>query len=413
MTVLVQKFGGTSLANQAGLSAAVKRIAGAIRAGYRPIIVVSALGRRGDPYATDTLIDLVRGYDRGMAARDLDLLLSCGEIISAVVMATALRREGLDALALTGAQAGIITDHHFGDARVLRVNPEPLRVFVQAGRIPVVAGFQGVTEGGEITTLGRGGSDTTAAAIGAAMPAQAIEVFTDVDGVFTADPRIVPEAKSLATVTYEEVAQMAVQGARVIHPRAIEIAMRANVPVWVRNTFSDQPGTLITHGIKADGTWTARERSVTGVAHIPGLSLFIVRNGSTAPGGQAVRSELRIFRALADAGISVDMINVSQEQKAFVTKEEHAEAAGRILEALGFKVEIRANCAKVTVIGTGMRGMPGIMARIVEALDEADVDILLSVDSHITISCLVDGKDMERAIRALHAGFALTEVPTG
>src|SRR5690606_33561545 len=204
LRTIVQKFGGSSLAAPEGREAAARRVVQAVREGARPVVVVSALGRRGDPYATDTLLGLVGAGQPGLPARELDLLLSCGEQVSAAVMCAVLRRMGLDATALTGGQAGIITDAHYGDARILRVDPEPLRSLLERGRVPVVAGFQGMTEQGEITTLGRGGSDTTAAALAAAVGAEVIDIYTDVDGVYTADPRLVPEARTMVTITYDE-----------------------------------------------------------------------------------------------------------------------------------------------------------------------------------------------------------------
>ena len=403
----MQKFGGTSVATEGGRQAAVQRVGAALRQGYRPVVVVSAMGRRGAPYATDTLLDLVRGGGAEVTPRDLDLIASCGEIISSVMMVHALKRHGIDAMPFTGGQAGIVTDENFTDASILRVEPDRVRQCLEQNRVAVVAGFQGASENGEVTTLGRGGSDTTATALGAALGAEAVEIYTDVDGIYTADPRIVPGARSLLTATYEEVAQMAVEGARVIHPRAIEIAMRANLPVRVRGTFSESQGTLITHAWPHDRTWMAgSQRIVTGVAHTPDLTLFLVRDrASAASAGDRTRSDLRVFRSLADAGISVDMINVSVERKAFVTRADDAKRARAVLEQNGFDVAVRDRCTKVTVIGTGMRGLPGVMARIVEALDHAGVEILLSVDSHITISCLVDGADTERAVRALHDAF--------
>ena len=410
MRILVQKFGGTSVVHEEGRTAVAQRVATALRQGFRTVVVVSAMGRRGDPYATDTLLDLARAAHLEVAPRELDLIASCGEIISAVVMVQTLKQHGIRATALTGAQAGIVTDENFTDARILRVEPDRIRSLLEEGWVVVVAGFQGASDRGEVTTLGRGGSDTTAAALGAALGAEAVEIYTDVGGIYTADPRIVPEARSLYTATYEEVAQMAVEGARVIHPRAIEIAMRANLPVRVRGTFSEEQGTLISHAWPRDGAWVAGDgRIVTGVAHIPGLTLFVVRDEAAGRDGSSVRSDLRVFRALADAGISVDMINVSVERKAFVVHGDHAQRARQVLEANGFTVTTRDGCTKVTVIGAGMRGLPGVMARIVEALDRANVEILLSVDSHITISCLVDGADTERAVRALHGAFQPVE----
>lgn len=406
MRIIVQKFGGTSVADSNGRTAAVHRIAGVLRQGYRPVVVVSAMGRAGDPYATDTLLDAAKSLYVEDSERELDLIASCGEIISTVIMVQTLRAHGIKATAMTGGQAGIITDENFTDARILRIDTENILQHLEQGEVVVVAGFQGVSERGEITTLGRGGSDTTAAALGAALGAEVVEIYTDVGGVYTADPRLVPSARSLSRVTYDEVAQMAVQGARVIHPRAVEIAMRANVPLRVRGTFVDDPGTLITHAWPHHENWLAGSSNpVTGIAHIMGLTLVMVADEGQRESGSAARSDLRIFRALADAGISVDMINVSVDRKAFVVRTDDSRRVQQVLAGYGFQPKVRHNCAKVTVIGAGMRGLPGVMAKIVEALDQVGVEILLSVDSHITISCLVDEANTERAVRALHATF--------
>lgn len=412
MRIIVQKFGGTSVATPEARRAAARHVAAAVDAGYRPVVVVSAMGRAGDPYATDTLLELARREYRNTAPRELDLLASCGEIIAAVLMANTIRSLGHPAVALTGGQAGIITDRRFTDARILRVEPEGVIRRLGEGDVVVVAGFQGVTEDGDVTTLGRGGSDTTAAALAVALRAEAVDIYTDVDGVYTADPRMVPDARPLEAVSYEEVAQMAVQGARVVHPRAVEIAMRGNVPVRVRSTFADGPGTLITHSWQVQSASAAigEARVITGVVHMPGMTLLRVWPPADGAGG-----DRSMFRALADAGISLDMINVSPDRKAFIVKDEHREAACRILEGLGARCESVPGCAKVTVVGMGMRGVPGVMAAIVEALEGAGVNILLSVDSHMTISCLVPGDQMEVAVRALHERFDLAhaERPAG
>lgn len=406
MRVVVQKFGGTSVATPQAREAVVQRVMEAIERGVTPVVVVSAMGRAGDPYATDTLIDLARSVFPDTAPRELDLLISCGEIISAVVMANTLKRAGLEkVVVLTGGQAGIITDRRFGDARILRVEPDHLNRHLERGDIVVVAGFQGVAETGDITTLGRGGSDTTAAALGVALRAEAVEIFSDVDGVKTADPRIVPEARTLRVVSYEEVLQMAHEGARVIHPRAVELAMRANLPLRVRNTFSSEPGTLIAHAYESDSSRPAWRNggAITGVTHQTGVAQVLISPPLTEQAG----ADVRIFRPLAEAGISVDLVTVSPERKSFVVSEADAPRAKQLLEQRGFQVRLRSGCAKVSVVGTGMRGLPGVMAGVVEALDEAGVEILQTADSHMTISCLVRGEDVERAVRALHARFAL------
>ncbi|MCL8208005.1 MAG: aspartate kinase [Actinomycetia bacterium] len=405
MRIIVQKFGGTSVADSAQRERAVDWIVKAREDGYHPVVVVSAMGRRGDPYATDTLLSLVEPHT--LSARDLDLLMSCGEIIAAAVLASRLVRRGVDAQVLTGGQAGITTDETFGEARIVEVDPEPVRAVLAAGRVPVVAGFQGVTGAGEVTTLGRGGSDTTATALGAALKAEVVDIFTDVDGIKTADPRIVPEARTLATVDYEEVFQMAHLGARVIHPRAVEIAREFRVPVRVRSTFSASEGTLVAPRPPALDPWAHREpeRSVTGVTYLEGLVQVVV----TAPEDGAADWSLAMFDALARRGVSVDLINLFPDRAYFTVPTARRGDAEAALGALGLRYEMRADRAKVSIVGSAIHGLPGVMAQVVGALRAAGVDVLQTADSHSTISCLVDRAQMEKALRALHARFHLGE----
>jgi len=402
--IIVQKFGGSSLATVAYREMVSARVLRAIEQGMTPVVVVSAMGRSGAPYATDTLLAMAKEAYPDPQPREIDLLMSCGEIISSVVMAGTLRKRGLPAVVLTGGQAGIVTDNRFGDARILRVQPDHLRRHIDRGDLCVVAGFQGLSETGDVTTLGRGGSDTTAAALAVALRAELLEIFTDVDGVKTADPAIVPEARTLRMVSYEEIFQLAHQGARVVHPRAVELAMRGNVPVRVRSTFADpteDQGTLITHAYEVSGEWPEAGRVVIGVAQTPKLVLCSVDD--TGGGQDAVR----IFAGLADAGIAVDLINVSPDRCRFVVSEDHAAQAQRILKEQGFAVQLRPDCAKVAVVGTGMRGLPGVMALVAQALEQEGIAILQTADSHVTISCLVSSQEMERAVQALHRKFAL------
>jgi aspartate kinase len=406
MRIIIQKFGGTSVASPEVRSLVVGKIGQARDQGYTPVVVVSAMGRRGDAYATDTLIDLARTAYRGIAARELDQLMYCGEIISAVVMTGVLQAADIDAVMLTGGQAGITTDTNFNNARVIKVDPSQIVSLLKMGKTPVICGFQGTTADGEFTTLGRGGSDTTAAALGAALGAEMVEIYTDVDGIMTADPRIVPTAKILDIVSYSEVSQLAHQGAKVIHPRAVEIAMQKNIPMVVKSTFSDAPGTLITNVTKEGPAMNAvTDRIATGVTYLTNIVQIRV---ALDPDATPTDSH-KIFRALADNKISIDLINVHPGQVMFTVAEDVADRAAARLKKLGYDAEARHDCAKVSVVGGGIHEVPGVMANFVEALSDHSIPILQTVDSHTSISVLVKKTDVEQAVKALHEKFALAD----
>ncbi len=405
--IVVQKFGGTSLAGAADRDRAVEHVERAVEDGYSPVVVVSAMGRRGDPYATDTLLGLAEAEGGELDARDVDLLLSCGEVISAVVMAQALRSRGRRAVALTGAQAGIVTDEHFGDARILRVEGRRVMQAVEEGVIPVVTGFQGVSTSGEVTTLGRGGSDTTAAALAVALGAELLEVYTDVDGVKTADPRLVPEAVTIARATYREVAELAHHGAKVIHPRAVEIAMNGQVAMRIKPIASDGEGTLVSDARPGAGFDGPGDRPVTGIAHVLDLTQVLVEPPPEE--GTAVR----LFRELGEASISADMIHVAPDRIAFIVEGKASRRVERILGSLGWQHKVRGGLAKVSAVGAGMHGVPGVMARVAACLERAGVPILQTSDSHANISCLVPQDRVREAVVALHEEFRLGQAARG
>ncbi|MGE5484234.1 MAG: aspartate kinase [Ignavibacteriales bacterium] len=404
--VIIQKFGGTSVSTPQYREIVAERVANAVEAGFAPVVVVSAMGRNGDPYATDTLINLARSVYSDTAPREMDLLISCGEVISAVIVANTLKKHGLDAMVLTGGQAGIITDTEFNNAMILKVEPDHLVRHLNEGKIVVVAGFQGVTASGDVTTLGRGGSDTTAAALGATLGASVVDIYTDVDGVKTADPRLVPEARTIGRMTYDEVTQMAVQGARVVHPRAVEICARASVPLRIRSTFADSSGTLVASAPGPGGAWPelAASRPVSALAHISPVTQFRLGVQGEWASGEGV---LRLFRTLSGAGVSVDMISVTPHERTFTVHEDLWEKALAALRSVGLEPEVRMGCAKISVIGHGMSGKPGVMARVAEAMAAAGVEIIQTADSHMTISCLVPSEHLEGAARALHDKFEL------
>ena len=268
MDIIIQKFGGTSIINDEKRNKAVDKIQAAIIQELKPVVVVSAIGRDGDPYATNTLIEFGRSTGVEPNPRELDILMSCGEIISAVMLASTLKARGLRAAVFSGGQAGIITDDNFSEARVLTVRPENIIRNLESGIIPIIAGFQGITNDGEVTTLGRGGSDVTASIMGEALDAKLVEIYTDVDGVMTADPKIVAEARVMDTMFYNEIFQMAEYGSEVLHPRAVEIAMRCNIPIVIKNSSSDFKGTLITNYVKNRSYSEENGKIITSVAQI-------------------------------------------------------------------------------------------------------------------------------------------------
>ena len=409
MSIAVQKFGGTSLTSHELRLRVCNIISSTINSGKKVVVVVSAIGRENDPYATDTLIKMVKETNPEPMAREMDFIMACGEIISGVLLANQLSALGIKAKFLTGEQAGIITDEEYGNARVLYVNPQKIIECLNNGITPVVAGFQGISESGELTTLGRGGSDTTASALGVALNAEVIDIFTDVEGVMTADPRIVSNARVLDAISYNEICQLARDGAKVVHPRAVEIAMQGNVPLRIRSTWMDSAGTLVSNQIidNGNGMCVIKDRLITGISYTSNLTQIKIDGSKNAGNNQL---ELNVFCSLAEAGISVDFINVQLDRILFTVNSEQATKALQILSAINIQPELEMNCAKVAVVGAAMTGIPGIMARVVEALNEQNITILQSGDSYTNIWCLIKQKDLETAVNALHDKFELGKI---
>ncbi|WP_461200477.1 aspartate kinase [Anoxybacillus sp. TBDG-1] len=402
MKIIVQKFGGTSVRDEHGRNLARKHIEKALQDGYKAVVVVSAMGRKGDPYATDTLLSLIDGANAYVTNREKDLLMACGEIISSVVFSNMLNKHGVKATAFTGAQAGFRTNNDHTNAKIIDMRCERLLRALKEHDVVVVAGFQGAAENGDVTTIGRGGSDTSAAALGAALGAEWIDIFTDVEGVMTADPRIVENARPLDVVTYTEICNMAYQGAKVIHPRAVEIAMQAKVPLRIRSTYSDAPGTLVT-SIGKKGS-DVKERLVTGIAHVSNITQIKV---PAKEGHYDLQAE--VFKAMANEGISVDFINISPNGVVYTVSSDVADRAIATLQKLGYEPTVTRGCAKVSTVGAGIAGVPGVTAKIVTALSERGIQILQSADSHTTIWVLVKEEHLKEAVNALHDAFQLAE----
>jgi aspartate kinase len=401
MRILVQKFGGTSLSTPEARQHVIRHIRKALSLGYKLVVVVSAMGRKGDPYATDTLLDLVRQNGDSLPARERDLLMCCGETISAATLCSSLNAEGIPSTVLTGGQAGILTSDDFGNAHILTIHPSRIHDVLEQGKVAVVTGFQGKTANDDATTLGRGGSDTSATALGVALKAEIVDIFTDVGGILTADPRLVENARLLPQVSFSEIVNMAHNGAKVIHPRAVEVAMQANLPIRVRSTFEEDEGTLVANfdALKQERN-EVRDRFVTGIAHVPNVTQIVVPNPHAG-----FDMQVRVFKAMAERQISVDFINVNPSGVMYTVFDYEGKRAESALQDMGFEPKLTPACAKVSIIGGGIHGVPGIMAHIVEALTDEDISILQSADSNATIWVLVQGTDLVKSVKALHRAF--------
>ncbi|MFW2488307.1 aspartate kinase [Clostridium chromiireducens] len=398
MKIVVQKFGGTSVSTEENRQQVINKVKNAIKEGYSPVLVVSAMGRKGQPYATDTLLSLIDDKFKNTNKLAKDLLMCCGEIISSVVMSDDLYNAGIDAVPLTGGQAGILTDNNFNEATCMDVKPKKIFDLVSQGRVPVVTGFQGVTENGYLTTLGRGGSDTTASILGVALKAEAIEIYTDVDGIMTADPRVVENANLIDVISYYEVFQLAEKGATVIHPKAVEVAMEGNIPILIKNTMSDCKGTLINNfGDKSN------DRMMTGITSQKNR----IQVSITAAENQGNSKYKNVLDLLAANKISLDLINIFPSEQIFTVNQADKETLENVLNSANLKYILIENCSKVAVIGSKMKGIPGVMAKIIKALSDNNIEVLQTADSHMTIWCLVHSKDEKEAINVLHKTFKL------
>lgn len=399
MSIIVQKFGGTSVANFEKMAEVCEIVKKTKETGNDVVIVVSAMGRKGDPYATDTLLGLLEQVTNNPTDREKDMLMSCGEIISSTLMASMLTANGVEAVAFTGSQAGMMTNGVYSDAKIKDIDPSRIKRELEDGKVVVVAGFQGGDDRGDINTLGRGGSDTSAVALGKALGCKYVEIYTDVDGIMTADPRVEPDAKVLDYIDYEEVFQMADKGAKVIHPRAVQIAKDGNITLAIKNTLNPSyEGTKIcsVKNIENDGFECCCKEERFAVANKRDIVQIKIKDNGTFTD---------ILSEMEEKNISMDMINFFIGEKAFVIDEKDKDTLEKILKDNAVNYEIKENCAKVTLIGSSMTGIPGVMSKVARGLKEAEIPLLQTSDSSMTISCLVDENDMEKAVHAIHSKF--------
>lgn len=397
MRIVVMKFGGTSVATEESRQRIIDKVRESQRKGNRPVVVVSAMGRAPEPYATDSLLNLVLEFREHHCAAELDHLMSCGETLSAIVMSHSFRKSDIPSRSFDGRQAGIETTEEHGNARIVFIDPEPLLTYLQTGGVPVVTGFQGVTAGGEVTTLGRGGSDTSAVALGAALKAHYVEIYTDVDGVMTADPRVYSEAEVLDQINFQEMGELASEGAKVIHPRAVEMADLHGVPLWIKNTLTNHPGTYMARAVPRQAY--ERDRVVSGIAHVFGMTGVVIEVSDRA-------AQVEVLKKFAEAKVNLDLINVTADRLyAIMTSKTFEEKGRALLDQWGHAYQVSPGCAKLSIVGAGMRGTPGVMAKMLDSLHQAGVRVIHSTDSDITISVLVAEADVPAAVSALHASF--------
>ncbi len=402
MAIVVQKYGGSSVADAGKIRNVARRVSESFSKGNKVVVVVSAMGD-----TTDDLIELANKINPNPEPREMDLLLSTGEIVSSTLLAMALHAMGFSAVALSGPQAGITTDSAFSRARITGIEPKRIVKELSKGNIVIIAGFQGLTSDNDITTLGRGGSDTTAVAIAASLKAKICEIYTDVEGVYTADPRLVPEAQKLNEIGYEEMLEMATSGARVLHHRSVELGQVYNMPILVASSMVDKPGTIIQGGENME-----QRNKVRGIAHDMDVAKITVGGVPDRPGIAAA-----IFMPLAKAGISVDTIvqnasaNNITDLTFTITRKDVAKAM-EIIRPVAKQIGAReclndSKLGKVSIIGTGMQNAPGYAAKMFQTLYAQDINIQLITTSEIRITCIIAEDKVKEAVKALHKAFDL------
>ncbi len=403
MALIVKKFGGSSVATPDKMRTVVRRVLQGMQEDDKVVLVVSAMGD-----TTDELVSLARQVTSKPYGREMDMLLSTGEQISIALMAMAFKEAGHKAVSFTGAQAGIVTSNAFNKGRILEINADRVTEALDEGNIVIVAGFQGMTDDGDITTLGRGGSDTTAVAVAGAVNADACEIYTDVDGIYTSDPRVVPNARKMEEITYGEMLEMAKLGAGVMQPRAVEMGSRFNVPIHVRSTFSEAAGTMI----QEDYSMEVKQYLIRGVAEDKNVAKVTILGVPNKPG-----HAYRIFSGLADRNIDVDMIvqsvryaNEGVTDITFTVSRDDAALVRDVLTAMQGDMNIEdvlidQNMGKVSVVGAGMAGHPGIAASMFGLMADNGINIEIISTSEISITCLIAEEHVDNAVRSIHDHF--------
>lgn len=395
MECILQKFGGTSVQTKNSRLICISKIKESIYNGNKTVVVISAIGRKNDPYSTDELLSLVSENFKKNNPLYLDKLISCGEIISSIVFTSELQSNNVNALPLIGQDIGILTDNNFGNAKILNIDTSNIEKLLSENIIPVIAGFQGVTSDGNITTLGRGGSDISAVKLATALNCDRVEFFKDVDGLMTADPKLVSKAKSIEEISYEELFELSSYGNNIIHPEAVKVAMDENIPIIIKNTFNSFKGTVINNNISKDEDYF---KGMTYLKDCIQIKIFKNENLNN-------ENYYKVFQKISDENINIDFINIFVDHKVFTIYKDDFEDIKTILNDYEIKYEIIRACSKIGIVKVNLKKISITIARLIELLHREGIDVLQTNHSNMSIWILVKNSDLEESLNIIHENF--------
>ncbi len=395
MECILQKFGGTSVQTKNSRLICISKIKESIYNGNKTVVVISAIGRKNDPYSTDELLSLVSENFKKNNPLYLDKLISCGEIISSIVFTSELQSNNVNALPLIGQDIGILTDNNFGNAKILNIDTSNIEKLLSENIIPVIAGFQGVTSDGNITTLGRGGSDISAVKLATALNCDRVEFFKDVDGLMTADPKLVSKAKSIEEISYEELFELSSYGNNIIHPEAVKVAMDENIPIIIKNTFNSFKGTVINNNISKDEDYF---KGMTYLKDCIQIKIFKNENLNN-------ENYYKVFQKISDENINIDFINIFVDHKVFTIYKDDFEDIKTILNDYEIKYEIIRACSKIGIVKANLKKISITIARLIELLHREGIDVLQTNHSNMSIWILVKNSDLEESLNIIHENF--------
>ncbi len=395
MGFILQKFGGTSVQTKNSRLNCINKIKQCIENGHKLVVVISAIGRKNDPYSTDGLLSLVSENFKKNNLLHLDKLVSCGEIISSIVFSSELQANNINAIPLTGQDIGILTDNNFGNAKILNINTSKIEDLLSKNIIPIIAGFQGVTSNGDITTLGRGGSDISAVKLASALKCDRVEFFKDVDGLMTADPKIVYSAKSIDFISYEELFELSIDGSNVIHPEAVKSAMEENLPIVIKNTFNNFEGTTINDGSYNDSDFF---KGMTYLKDCIQIKIFKKDNIDN-------ENYYKVFQKISIMNLNIDFINIFVDHKVFTIHRNHFETIEQILKDYKLNYEVFSECSKISIVKSNLKNISITMAKLIELLHKQNIEVLQTNHSKMNIWLLVENKKLEESLNIIHDNF--------